>query len=45
MGVHMAVVLTGDIGGYMGLLLGGSIITIAEFLDLFIYYTAIKVAY
>ena len=28
---------SGEIGGYMGLLLGGSVITIVEILDLFIY--------
>ena len=34
----------GDIGGYMGLLLGGSAITILEFLDLIIYNTLRKLS-
>ena len=28
---------SGDMGGYMGLLLGGSAITVCELLDLFVY--------
>ena len=31
-----------DIGGYMGLLLGGSILTLFELLDLFVYNAAWK---
>ena len=33
---------SGEIGGYMGLLLGGSVITIVEILDLFIYNIVLK---
>jgi hypothetical protein len=29
--------IPGEIGGYMGLLLGGSAITVVEFIDLLIY--------
>jgi hypothetical protein len=32
----------GEIGGYMGLLLGGSAITVVEFLDLIIYNCFLK---
>ena len=34
--------LTGDMGGFMGLLLGMSVITLAEVLDLFIYNGIVK---
>ncbi len=36
--------ISGDIGGFMGLLLGGSVITLVEVLDLFIYNFIIKFA-
>ena len=35
-------VFTGDIGGYMGLLLGCSVITLVELLDLFLYNGCVK---
>ena len=29
--------ITGEVGGYMGLLIGGSVLTLLEVIDLFIY--------
>ena len=36
--------LPGEIGGLMGLLLGASVLTIFELLDLFFYHGAVKCA-
>ena len=35
-------IISGDFGGYMGLLLGCSVITLLEVLDLFLYNSLIK---
>ena len=35
----------GDIGGFMGLLIGGSLISVVELLDLVIYSAAMKVVH
>lgn len=34
--------LSGDLGGFLGLLVGGSVLTTAEILDLIIYNTMLK---
>ena len=34
----LLVLLTGDVGGFMGLLLGGSILTLFELCDLIIFH-------
>ena len=36
------IILAGDLGGYMGLLVGGSVITVFEILDLFCYNSLAK---
>ena len=36
------IILAGDLGGYMGLLVGGSVITAFEILDLFCYNSFAK---
>ena len=36
--------IAGEMGGYMGLLLGGSVITMLELLDLVVYNSIIKMA-
>ena len=36
--------IVGELGGLMGLLLGGSIITLIEFIDVFLYNGAVKCA-
>lgn len=33
---------TGDIGGSMGLFIGGSVLSLAEFVDIFIYRWMLK---
>ena len=38
-------VFVGEIGGFMGLLLGGSVLTILELLDLIIYNISKKILY
>ena len=38
----MAVCFAGDFGGYFGLLVGGSAISLFEILDLIIYNAAVK---
>ncbi len=35
-------IISGDIGGIMGLLLGGSVITLVEVLDLIVYNLILK---
>ena len=35
--------LLGEVGGYMGLLLGGSVITLLEVIDLFIYNLFLRI--
>ena len=34
--------VAGEVGGYMGLLIGGSVLTLCEVLDLFLYNSFIK---
>ena len=39
----MLMLISGEVGGYMGLLVGASVLTVCELLDLFIYNCFIKV--
>ena len=38
----LSVFIAGDVGGYMGLLVGAGVLSIVEFLDVFINYIASK---
>jgi hypothetical protein len=38
----MLVLIVGDLGGYLGLLVGGSILTLLEVVDLFFYNAMLK---
>ncbi len=35
--VHILSIILGDVGGFMGLLLGGSVLTVFELMDLLIF--------
>ncbi len=40
----MLLLVSGECGGYMGLLIGASVLTVCELLDLFLYNLIIKMA-